>query len=82
VDNAQALAAGHVYGDKPCVTVTARCEVVYLRHWDLPLMPAMWRQRLGIPADAQPPDAAPPAAPGAAPAAQQAAATVAPVAAR
>jgi len=69
VDNAQALAQGHVYGDKPVVNVTVPCEILYFRKWNAPLMPAAVKTQLGIT------DQAPGAAP-AAPAAQQAAAAV------
>jgi hypothetical protein len=65
VDNATALAQGHFYGDKPVLTVTAECEILYLRKWNAPLMPRAIRQRLAIP-DEQP-AGAPGAAPGATP---------------
>jgi hypothetical protein len=51
VDNAAALAQGHVYGDKPVVSVTARCEILYLRKWNAPYMPALVKQKLGITTD-------------------------------
>lgn len=79
-DNAVALAEGHVYGDKPVVTVRADCEILYLRQWNVPLMPMAVRTRLGVPAD-QPATPAATPADGAAPAAQPAAATEQPAAA-
>jgi hypothetical protein len=69
VDNATALAQGHVYGNRPVVAVHMRCENLYLRKWNAPLMPKVVRDGLGIP-DAPPAGAEP--QPGAAPAAQPA----------
>lgn len=52
-------AAGFIYGDKPIVTATIKCEALFLRQWTLPLMPTRLKQMLGIPE----PGAAPVAAP-------------------
>jgi hypothetical protein len=68
VDNATALAQGYIYGDTPVVNVTAHCEVLYLRQWDAPFMPAQVKTKFGIPTTGQP----------GAPGAQQASATLAP----
>jgi hypothetical protein len=73
-DNAQALAEGHVYGNKPVLNVRADCEILYLRAWNQAFMPAPLKTKLGIAetpaADAQPAAAADPAAtPAATPAA-------------
>jgi hypothetical protein len=72
-DNAQALAEGHLYGNKPIVNVRAECEILYLRAWNAPFMPAALKTKLGIATEA------PAAADGAA--AQPAAATGDPAAA-
>lgn len=84
-DNAMALAGGHVYGNKPVVTVRAECEVLYLRAWNAALMPAPLKTKLGIvdPAATPPADgsAAQPAAATDDPAAPPDAATADPTAA-
>jgi hypothetical protein len=73
VDIASTLAQGRLYGDKPVLNVTAECEILYMRKWNAPFMPAEIRTRLGITDDAsgaapgtaipaagqQPPDAVP-----------------------
>ena len=65
-DLAQALAEGHVYGNKPVVNVRAECEVLYLRAWHAPFMPAALKTKLGISTEAPAAgDAAQPAAAGA-----------------
>ena len=69
VDNATQLAQGHVYGNRPVVSVHMRCENLYLRKWNALLMPKVVRDGLGIP-DAPAPGTE--QQPGAAPAAQPA----------
>ena len=51
-DNAQALAEGHVYGNKPVVTVRAECEILYLRAWNSAFMPPGLKTKLGITTEA------------------------------
>jgi hypothetical protein len=51
-DNAQALAEGHVYGNKPVLTVRAECEILYLRAWTTQYMPALLKTKLGIATEA------------------------------
>jgi hypothetical protein len=51
-DNAQALAEGHVYGNKPVLNVRAECEILYLRAWNQALMPAALKTKLGIATEA------------------------------
>ena len=81
-DNAQAIAEGHVYGNKPVVTVRADCEILYLRAWNAPFMPPGLKTKLGIateaPAGADGAAAQPAAATGDATAAPAAPATPAP----
>jgi hypothetical protein len=86
-DNAQALAEGHVYGNKPVVTVRAECEILYLRAWNSQFMPPGLKTKLGITTEAPAggtTDGAVPAAatgdPAAAPAPANGAATPAPAA--
>jgi hypothetical protein len=51
-DNALALAEGHVYGNKPVVTVRAECEILYLRAWNSQFMPPGLKTKLGITTEA------------------------------
>jgi hypothetical protein len=63
-DNAQALAEGHVYGNKPVVTVRADCEILYLRAWNSQFMPPGLKTKLGIVTEAPAGEAQPAAATG------------------
>ncbi|HYO08842.1 MAG TPA: hypothetical protein VER17_07695 [Tepidisphaeraceae bacterium] len=51
VDNATELAAGRVYGNNPVVNCNIRCEILYLRKWNAPLMPQRIKDKLAIPAE-------------------------------
>jgi hypothetical protein len=51
-DNAQALAEGHVYGNKAVLNIRTECEVLYLRAWNQAFMPAELKTKLGIAAEA------------------------------
>jgi hypothetical protein len=48
LDIATTLAQGRLYGDKPMLNVTVECEILYMRKWNAPFMPAAIRTRLGI----------------------------------
>ncbi|HEV7301218.1 MAG TPA: hypothetical protein VGN72_17770 [Tepidisphaeraceae bacterium] len=54
VDLNQQKAAGFIYGSAPVVRVTMHCEMLFLRKWTEPLMPAAVKRSLGI---ADPPPA-------------------------
>jgi len=51
-DNAQALAEGHVYGNKAVLNIRTECEVLYLRAWNQAFMPTELKTKLGIAAEA------------------------------
>jgi hypothetical protein len=48
VDAATESGRNYVYGDKPVVNVTARCEALFLRKWTEPLRPALIKPQLGV----------------------------------
>jgi hypothetical protein len=58
-------APSYIYGPAPVVTATIKGEALFLRHWTVPLMPALIKRQLGIP-ETPAPGAAPAATPTAA----------------
>jgi hypothetical protein len=48
VDSMAMKAQGYLYGDKPVVRLTLKCEILFLRGWTVRLMPAEVKQRLGV----------------------------------
>jgi hypothetical protein len=48
VDSVAMKAQGYLYGEKPVVRLTLKCEMLFLRGWTVPLMPPDIKQQLGV----------------------------------
>ncbi len=48
VDSVAMKTQGYLYGEKPVARLNLKCEMLFLRGWTVPLMPAEVKQRLGV----------------------------------